>query len=73
MAERLKHFLESWRIIKKYKEILSFVESFQILLLQESSQEKVIAIPDMNSEEKRETELEVKCMLGKGVISACQD
>ena len=41
LVERLKHFLETWKILTKYSEILELVEGYKITLHEDAVLEKI--------------------------------
>ena len=71
LAGRTKTFPRKLENVNKRQGILSFVASFQILLLQVPRQEKVPTITYMNSEKKKQLQLEVENILRKRAISVC--
>ena len=62
-AGRIKEFLPAWKLLTKDQELLALVEGYQIPLLIEPVQEKAPKIPNLNQEQQKLVDLEVKAML----------
>ena len=69
LAGRIKEFLPAWKLLTKDQELLALVEGYQIPLLIEPVQEKAPKIPNLNLEQQKLVDLEVKAMLEKDSIS----
>ena len=52
---------------QKDQELLALVEDYQIPLLMEPVQEKVLKEPKLNQQQQKQVGLEVKAMFGKGL------
>ena len=63
----IEKFLPAWKLLTKDQELLALVEGYQIPLLMEPVQEKVLKEPKFNQEQQKQVDLEVKAMFGKGL------
>ena len=72
LAGRLQHFQNSWRLITKDPEILSFVKGYKIPLLEKPVQNALPQALKMSKEQRDLVELEIQTMLRKGAISRVQ-
>ena len=67
--QKLQKFLPAWKLLAKDQELLALIEGYQIPLLMEPGQEKAPEIPNLNQEQQKLVDLEVKVLLEKGSIS----
>ena len=65
LAGRLKHFLEEWKILTKYPEVLT--------ILKNSTQERVSQTPQMGQEQIAPIQVEIENMLNKGAIEQTEN
>ena len=65
LAGRLKHFLEEWKTLTKYPEVLT--------ILKNSTQERVSQTPQMGQEQIAPIQVEIENMLNKGAIEQTEN
>lgn len=68
LAERLKQFVEIWKILTKDLEILEHVEGYQIPFNKNQGHQKIPETPHMNLDQRHQVQVETDNMLEKGAI-----
>ena len=63
----IEKFLSACKLLTKDQELLALIEGYQIPLLMEPVQEKVLKDPKLNQEQQKQVGLEVKAMFRKGL------
>ena len=63
----IEKFLPACKLLTKDQELLALIEGYQIPLLMEPVQEKVLKDPKLNQEQQKQVGLEVKAMFRKGL------
>ena len=70
LAGRLKHFVETWKILTKDWKILELVEGYKTPFNKNPVQQKIPEITHMNLDQRQQVQVEIGNMLEKGAI--CQ-
>ena len=69
LAWRRRKFLPACKLLTEDQELLALIEGYQIPLLMEPVQEMAPKVPNLNQDQQKLVDLEVKVMLEKGSIS----